>query len=94
MNLSPRNSGLICILLSGLCLGAGFGASGQWVGLALEALKYVNLIVANALGRKLEREYYVFQHSVTIVLWSFVATLVVLAGAHWTARHGSADPLL
>jgi membrane protein/epoxyqueuosine reductase len=50
--------------------------------------------VANALGRKLEREYYVFQHSVTIVLWSFVATLVVLAGAHWTARHGSADPLL
>ena len=66
----------------------------MWVGLALEGLKYVNLIVANALGRKLEREYYVFQHSVTIVLWSFAATLVVLAGAHWTARHGSEDPLL
>jgi uncharacterized BrkB/YihY/UPF0761 family membrane protein len=65
-----------------------------WVGLALEGLKYVNLMVANALGRKLEREYYVFQHSVTLVLWSFVASLVVLAGAHWTARHGSADPLL
>jgi hypothetical protein len=38
VNLSPRNSGLICILLSGLCLGAGFGASGQWVGLALEGI--------------------------------------------------------
>ena len=65
-----------------------------WVGVALEGLKYVNLMVATALGRKLEHEYYVFQHSVTIVLWSFVATLVVLAGAHWIARHGSEDPLL
>jgi len=65
-----------------------------WVGVALEALKYVNLVVAGALGAKLEREYYVFQHSVTIVIWSFAATLVVLAGAHWTARHDAEDPLL
>jgi membrane protein len=65
-----------------------------WVGLGLEGLKYVNLLIANLLGQKLEHEYYVFQHSVTIILWSFVATLVVLAGAHWTARHDSADPLL
>jgi membrane protein/epoxyqueuosine reductase len=63
------------------------------VGLILEALKYVNLLIAPLLRHKLDREYGIFQHSVTILLWSFVATLVVLAGAHWTARHGRQDPL-
>jgi membrane protein len=63
------------------------------VGLALEALKYVNLLIAPFLARKLAREYMIFQHSVTILLWSFVSTLVILAGAHWTARHGRRDPL-
>lgn len=63
------------------------------VGLILESLKYVNLLIAPWLAGKLAREYMVFQHSVTILLWSFVATLVVLAGAHWTARHGRQDPL-
>jgi uncharacterized BrkB/YihY/UPF0761 family membrane protein len=63
------------------------------VGLILEALKYVNLLIAPLLHNKLEREYGIFQHSVTILLWSFVAALVVLGGAHWTARHGRGDPL-
>jgi membrane protein/epoxyqueuosine reductase len=63
------------------------------VGLALEALKYVNLLVAPLLSAKLHREYFVFEHSVTIVLWSFVAAMIVLAGAHWTARQGQEDPL-
>jgi uncharacterized BrkB/YihY/UPF0761 family membrane protein len=63
------------------------------VGLILEGLKYVNLLIAPWLSSKLGREYSIFQHSVTILLWSFVATLVVLAGAHWTARHGKQDPL-
>ena len=63
------------------------------VGLILEALKYVNLLIAPLLQHKLDREYGIFQHSVTILLWSFVAALVVLAGAHWTARHGRGDPL-
>jgi uncharacterized BrkB/YihY/UPF0761 family membrane protein len=63
------------------------------VGLILEALKYVNLVIAPVLHRKLYAEYKVFEHSVTILIWSFVATLVVLAGAHWTARHGRQDPL-
>jgi uncharacterized BrkB/YihY/UPF0761 family membrane protein len=63
------------------------------VGLALEALKYVNLIVSPLLSAKLAREYAIFQYSATILLWSFVAAMVVLAGAHWTARHGEDDPL-
>ncbi|MGA2267034.1 MAG: YihY/virulence factor BrkB family protein [Bryobacteraceae bacterium] len=63
------------------------------VGLALEALKYVNLLVAPLLSAKLHREYFIFEHSVTILLWSFVAAMIVLAGAHWTARQGREDPL-
>lgn len=63
------------------------------VGLVLEGLKYVNLLLARVLAKKLEREYSIFSHSVTILLWSFVAALIVLAGAHWTARHDTADPL-
>jgi uncharacterized BrkB/YihY/UPF0761 family membrane protein len=56
------------------------------VGLSLEALKYVYLMVWWWLGPKLAREYGVFQHSVGILLWSFVAAMLVLAGAQWAAR--------
>jgi uncharacterized BrkB/YihY/UPF0761 family membrane protein len=63
------------------------------VGLILEGLKYVNMLFADMLHAKLEREYNIFQFSVTILLWSFVGALVVLAGAHWTARRDTADPL-
>jgi len=65
------------------------------VGLILEGLKYVNLAIAPFLDAKLEHEYFIFRHSAMILLWSFVASLVVLAGAEWTARCGrkSEDPL-
>jgi membrane protein len=64
-----------------------------WVGLALESLKYLNMLLAPWLDDKFQHEYNIFRYSVTILLWSFVAALVVLAGAHWTARHDSVDPL-
>ncbi len=64
-----------------------------WVGLALEGLKYLNLLLAPWLDDKFAHEYNIFRFSVTILLWSFLAALVVLAGAHWTARHGKEDPL-
>ena len=60
------------------------------VGLILEALKYVNLVAWSWLGPKLAREYGVFQHSVGILLWSFLAAMIVLAGAEWAARRGAA----
>ena len=63
------------------------------VGLILEGLKYVNLLCTNVIHQKLDREYKMFEYSVTILLWSFVSALVVLAGAHWTARHDTTDPL-
>ena len=59
------------------------------VGMILEGLKYVNLAIAPYLAAKLEREYIIFNHSVAILLWSFVASMVVLAGAEWTARDGT-----
>jgi membrane protein len=63
------------------------------VGLGLELLKYVNLLVWPYLQEKLDREYRFFQHSVTILIWAFAVAMIVLAGAHWTARQDRADPL-
>jgi membrane protein len=62
------------------------------VGLALEAMKYLNLLVFPLLRDKLQGEYGVFQHSAMILLWSFAASLVVLAGAEWSARRGKGEP--
>jgi membrane protein len=64
-----------------------------WVGIALEGLKYVNILLAPWLAAKFEQEYFIFKFSVTILIWSFIAALIVLAGAHWTARHEQQDPL-
>jgi len=51
------------------------------------------MLFANVIHEKLDREYKIFEYSVTILLWSFAAALVVLAGAHWTARRDTQDPL-
>ncbi len=59
-----------------------------WVGLALEALKWINLLTLPWLFAKLEHEYGPFKNSVAIVLWSFLASMIVLAGAEWSARNG------
>ena len=53
------------------------------VALVLEAMKYVNLAVWPLLRPKLEREYGVFHNSVTILIWSFVAAMIILAAAQW-----------
>jgi membrane protein len=63
------------------------------VGLVLEACKYLTLLLFWLIRDKLASEYGVFHNSVAILLWSFIGSLVVLAGAHWTARHGELDPL-
>jgi uncharacterized BrkB/YihY/UPF0761 family membrane protein len=56
------------------------------VGLALEVLRWINLLISPWLQRKLEHEYYPFNNSATILLWSFFAGMVMLAGAEWAAR--------
>jgi membrane protein len=59
------------------------------VGLLLELLKYVNLWTWPYLRAKLQSEYGPFYYTVTIILWGFLAALVVLAGADWAARRSS-----
>ena len=57
-----------------------------FVGLLLEALKYVNTLVWPGFQRKLAREYGVFQYSVTLIFLGFLASMLVLGGAEWAAR--------
>ncbi len=56
------------------------------VGLGLELVKYLNLLIWPLLKDRLQREYGPFYISVTIVLFSFIAAMLVLAGAEWAAR--------
>ncbi len=58
------------------------------VGLLLEALKYLNLLLWPWLRQKLIPEYGPFVNSATILLLSFLAAMVVMAGAEWAARLG------
>ena len=55
------------------------------VGVLLEILKYINLWTWPYLRAKLQLEYGPFYYTVTIILWGFVASLIVLAGAQWVA---------
>ena len=59
----------------------------------MRLVRHLHFQFQTALGRLrlLEREYSIFRHSVAILLWSFIASIVVLAGAEWTARHGGPD---
>lgn len=56
------------------------------VGIALEALKFINLLTWPLLDKKLRAEYGPFEFSVAIILWSFLGAMVILAGAEWAAR--------
>ena len=58
------------------------------VGFLLEGLKYINLLTWPYLRAKLALEYGPFVYTVTIILWGFVASMVVLGGAYW-ARYRS-----
>lgn len=59
------------------------------VGCLLEILKYINLLTWPYLRVKLGMEYGPFYYTVTIILWGFLASMVVLAGAEWTARRST-----
>jgi uncharacterized BrkB/YihY/UPF0761 family membrane protein len=68
-----------------------------WVAVALEVMKYLNLLLWPVMRRKLEDEYGPFVNSATILVLSFLASMIVMAGAEWTARQpveaGSAESL-
>ncbi len=56
------------------------------VGVLLEVLKYINKWVWPSFYQKLDREYNVFKNSVTLILIGFLVSMLVLAGAEWSAR--------
>lgn len=62
------------------------------VAVLLEISKYINILTWPWLSAKLRTEVPPFVQSISIVLWSFVATLIVLAGAEWSARVTVARP--
>jgi uncharacterized BrkB/YihY/UPF0761 family membrane protein len=57
-----------------------------FVGFLLEALKYINLIAWEWIKQKLAREYGPFRLAATMTMWSFFASMLILAGAEWSAR--------
>jgi uncharacterized BrkB/YihY/UPF0761 family membrane protein len=56
------------------------------VALLLEGAKYLNILTWPWLRAKLRSEVPPFVQSISIVLWAFFATLIILAGAEWSAR--------
>lgn len=62
------------------------------VGFLLEVLKYINYLTWPWFRVKLESEYTPFQYSVAIILYTFAAAMIVLAGAEWSARRDVEPP--
>jgi membrane protein len=56
------------------------------VGLLLELLKYTVALLWPWFDAKLVREYGVFRYSVTLIFLAFFSSMLVLAGAEWSAR--------
>jgi membrane protein len=57
-----------------------------YVALALTGLQYIALFFWKWIISKLTADYGPFGHSSSVLLFTFVAALIVLAGAEWTAR--------
>lgn len=56
------------------------------VAVLLEVSKYLNILTWPWLRSKLRADVPPFVQSISIILWAFVATLIILAGAEWSAR--------
>ena len=62
------------------------------VSVLLEVSKYLNVLTWPWLRSKLMEETPPFVQSISILLWSFVATLIILVGAEWSARGLPQEP--
>jgi uncharacterized BrkB/YihY/UPF0761 family membrane protein len=62
------------------------------VGIALELWKYIFLLAWPWLDRKFQNEYGPFNYSASIVVFSLLTSLLVLAGAEWSARRPDSEP--
>ena len=60
------------------------------VGLLLELYKYIFVLAWPWLNAKFKNEYGPFRYSVSILIFTFLGSMLVLAGAEWSAR--TAEP--
>jgi YihY family inner membrane protein len=58
------------------------------VGIAIEVLKSLTVLFWQPIDEKFYLEYGPFEYSAIMVFWSFLASMLVLAGAEWAARQG------
>ncbi len=56
------------------------------MGIILEVYKYIFVLAWPWLNAKFEHEYGPFRYSVSILIFTFIGSMFVLAGAEWTAR--------
>jgi uncharacterized BrkB/YihY/UPF0761 family membrane protein len=56
------------------------------IAILLEVSKWINVVTWPYLRAKLRNEVPPFVQSISIILWSFIGTLILLAGAEWSAR--------
>ncbi len=56
------------------------------VAILLEISKYLNILTWPWLRAKLRNDVPPFVQSISIILWAFVGTMIILAGAEWSAR--------
>ena len=64
------------------------------VGVGIEALKYLFLFCWPWLNRKFQNEYGPFSYSVSIMVFAMGTSLLVLAGADWSARRPDRETVL
>ena len=64
------------------------------VGMVLEVFKYIIVLIWPILKAKLDKEYGPFVYSVSIILWSFFGSMIVLAGAEWAARPVAVEAIM
>ncbi len=56
------------------------------VAILLEVSKWINIVTWPYLRAKLINEVPPFVQSISIILWAFIGTMILLAGAEWSAR--------
>jgi membrane protein len=61
-----------------------------YVGLALTGLQYIAILAWKWIIEKMRHDYGPFAHSASVIFFSFIAAMIVLAGAEWCARRSAA----
>lgn len=62
------------------------------VGLGLTALQYTAVVLWNWILTRMKHDYGPFAHSASVILFSVLASMMVLAGAEWSARRPARLP--